>query len=725
MARTRQELENQINQLRAQNRQYETWLKAIGENGDFDLWIKDETSTYRFVNEKFVKAMGRSENELLHRRPEEIFEGARCQRVIDLDQKVMEEGQIRRIVPCDASGTLEMHEEHRFVVNDHDGHPVGLGCIAYEVTEKNLASKTLNNAEKLARLGSWRWSAEDNMIISCSEQLAELLKYPITELFDVMPQRITKMVLPDDRHLMKPVRDRMNGKTSGPYELEYRLKRGDRKTIIVREVAEPFIIENGIVKEYIGVMQDISRQKVTELQLKISKEILEKRVEDRTADLKYVAEHDPLTGAYHRNRFHEIIMDDTSLFSQFENVTIICLDLCGFKSINDCFGHDVGDTVLKHVAQRMTQTLGSSGIVARIGGDEFAVAIPCRPDIQNQASTLCHQFRKAIEKPYKVKNYELRLSVKAGHATGSKDLNALKETLKHADIALQKSREKNDVYIRGFRPSMVDEIKLKKSLELEMRDAIRNREITTAYQPQYDIKDGNLVGFEVLARWHHPKHGSIPPTTFIKVAEDCGLINDLGKYILIKGCSDMAKLMRAMGQTFKVSVNISVSQFYNWDLLSSIVRISEHGILDPELLELEITESMYMRHLEQTKDILNKFRDQGIGIALDDFGMGYSSLEYLNRFPVNTIKLDKSFIDNIVGASGNQKLVSGILSLAKNLDLKVVVEGVETVGQLDYFKQGDFQLTLQGFLLGKPVSIDHLMENVDKLSSPPSLKLAS
>lgn len=285
-------LQDELALLKAQVAQYEAWFRAIDEHAKFDFWFKDADSNYLYVNPHFAKNMGRDKR-LLEQTPlKDVFDSEKYDRVRALDQKIMADGHLNRVVPCDASGKLEMHEEHRFVVKGEDGTPIGLGCFAFEVTEKSLAEETLDQAEKLAKLCSWRWSAENNTLVSCSQQMADFLDVSIMETFAIFPRRFETLILPEDRALFQVIEDRINGRSNESYEIEYRMRKQDGSVIHVREKAEPFSASDGAT-EYLGVMQDITQQKAAELALKMANDNLEEKVLNRTTELQ-VARDDAL-----------------------------------------------------------------------------------------------------------------------------------------------------------------------------------------------------------------------------------------------------------------------------------------------------------------------------------------------------------------------------------------------------------------------------------------------
>ena len=281
--------ETELALLRKQVAQYEAWFRAIDTHSNFDFWFKNSESEYTYANPHFGKNMGLDVSELQNVRPEDIFDADRVKRMKSLDKQVMGDGYLKRVIPCEASGRLQMHEEHRFAVTNKAGDPIGLGCFAFEITEKSLAEETLDQAEKIANLCSWRWSADTNLLISCSEQMAEFLGVSITDAFQVFPNRAQTLVLPEDRHVFKVVEDRLSGLSDESYVIEYRLRRADGQIIHVRETAELFSSTDNTT-EYLGVMQDITLEKNAETALKKINETLETKVQKRTAELQTAKE---------------------------------------------------------------------------------------------------------------------------------------------------------------------------------------------------------------------------------------------------------------------------------------------------------------------------------------------------------------------------------------------------------------------------------------------------
>ncbi len=729
MTNPNNKLEKEIKKLKNKCELYESWLRAIDEYADFDVWFKDNNSRYQFVNRKFEAVIDRNRDQLNGASPEDIFGPERAQRIVALDQKIMKEGHLKRLVPCDETGDLQMHEELRFPVRDKDGNIVGLGCFAFEVTEQSMAEEALDRAQTLAKLGNWRWSIKNKCLISCSKEFSRLLGCSTEDTFELMENRLTRIVHPEDRHILKPIIDHMGKEDFGTYQIEYRIVRPDGEIRHVLEMGEPLIGNNGKPVEYAGTLQDVTYQKKIQEELRESKET---RIRERAEHLEYLASYDVLTGLLNRNALYEKTSSQIRKNElDPETAAIILVDLDGFKDINDCFGHKIGDEILKIVAKRLLQSVGHRGFIARLDGDEFAIILFGLDAPYYDALTFCKRIDREISSKIVIDLLEFYIGCHFGISMITDGGDDLSEAVKCADIALYKAKQSQDHKTVVFEKKMAEEIALRKRLEADLRTAILNEEIHVAYQPQVSLHDDSLTGFEALARWNHPEFGNIIPTVFVSIAEDCGLINDLGNYILEKSCYEISNLNKATGQPIRLAANISTSQFYNHSLIASICNVIDKKDLSPELLEVEITESLFIKNLDHTRHVLDQLRDMGIKIALDDFGTGYSALSYLKQFNVDRIKLDRTFIKDVVSCEADQRIVEGIIGLAKSLNLQVIGEGVETEKQRDYLKSIGCD-EAQGYYYGRPMSYDQVLtfllhDTHDSLQDkvpPPPLKFS-
>lgn len=696
---------DQLASFKAKCAMYESWLRAIDKYADFDVWFKDMEGRYRYVNRKFEKSMGRIRSELLGYSPNDIFSKERAKRVSAIDQKVLEEGYLARLIPCDQGGTLQMHQEHRFAVLGEDDQPVGLGCFAHETTAKSVAENALARAQQMASLGSWRWSVRDHCLISCSEQFAKIFEVSVTKAYSLSHSDFEQKIHPADLEKVRVVHRKLSDPRFGPYEIEYRIILKDGNVRHVREIAEPLLASNGVPIEYAGALQDITRQKDTEAALLEAKLGLERKVEQRTAELKQLAIHDTLTGLLNRTGFQEEVgrMD---YYGDGMSIPIIILDLDGFKKINDSFGHSTGDFVLSEIASRLKKLTANDVIIARLGGDEFGVALPASANPVQIARAWCKKIEKSIKTKITHRSLELFVGVSFGVSLLGQDCISLEEGLQFADIALYRAKTSTESVV-AFEKNMASEIAMKQQLEHDLRDALRDKAIFVEYQPQVLLRNGSIVGVEALARWYHPRYGMIAPDVFINIAETCGLIDEIGEYVLRSACEQIGSLRDEMSSPLQLSVNLSAVQFYKKDLCENLLTIVEDSGFDPKQLELEITESVFIQNVDHTRNALETMRKLGVRIALDDFGIGYSSLSYLHQFSVDRIKLDRSFVKTVDLNDRDRRMIKGIVALAKSLDVELIAEGVENARQCAALAECGCT-EVQGYYFSKPVSFSDL-----------------
>lgn len=703
---------DQLASYKAKCAMYESWLRAIDKYANYDVWFKDLDGRYRFVNANFEKSVGRTRDELLGRSPQEIFSGEGARRAIAMDQKVIEEGYLARLVPCDEGGTVEMHKEQRFAVLGEDDQPAGIGCFAHEPPVKSISEYALARAQQMASLGSWRWSICDLCLISCSDQFAKIFEISVTKALSMTHSDFEQKIHPSDLERVRDAHRRRADPEFGCYEIEYRIILKDGSVRYVREIAEPLVGNNGVPVEYAGALQDITRQKEAEAALLETKLGLERKVEQRTGELKLLATHDHLTGLLNRTGFYEEV-SCLDFYGEGISIPIIVLDLNGFKRINDSFGHSTGDFVLREIALRLKNLVSDDAIIARLGGDEFGIALPATAHPMQIARGICQNIETAIRAKITHRSLELFVGASFGVSLLGEDCIHLEEGLQYADIALYQAKDSPQSII-AFEKSMASEIAMKQQLEHDLRNALRDKAIFVEYQPQVLLQNGAITGVEALARWYHPRYGMISPDVFIGIAENCGLIDELGEHILRTSCQQIGKLMREAGTEIRLSVNLSAVQFYKKDLCEKLLEIVAECLFDPKQLELEITESVFIQNIEHTRRALDSMRELGVRIALDDFGIGYSSLSYLHQFSVDRIKLDRSFIQTLDLTDRDRRMVKGIVALAKSLDIELIAEGVENARQcaaLDECGCGE----VQGYYYSKPVSITEL---TDLLSAP-------
>ena len=419
------------------------------------------------------------------------------------------------------------------------------------------------------------------------------------------------------------------------------------------------------------------------------------------AEIVHLARHDVLTGLANRAEFNARLEEASRrLKRNGGNVTVMMIDLDRFKAVNDTLGHLAGDQLLSEVARRLQSTVRDTDVLARLGGDEFAIIQEGAADQHEGAVALALRIIEAISAPFGLNGQEVAVGTSIGIALAPENGVEPDELLKRADLALYsvKSSGRNDYCL--FRNEMLEIVHTQQSAERELREAIAQEQFELHYQPVVDIKTRELVGVESLVRWRHPMKGLIPPDHFIPLAESTGLIVPLGEWILQKACAEAANWPAHV----KVAVNISAIQFKKGNLFEIILATLVKTGLQPERLELEITETSLLENQEAHLTTIRQLKNLGLSIALDDFGTGFSSINYLTIFPFDKIKIDKSFTRGILSRADCKAVVASSLALAKGLGIITTVEGIETEDQLDYMRAAGVELA-QGYLFGKPVSV--------------------
>jgi len=433
--------------------------------------------------------------------------------------------------------------------------------------------------------------------------------------------------------------------------------------------------------------------------------------------ITHLAEHDPLTGLPNRLLLNDRLDQAIARSGRKEGLmAVLFLDLDGFKHINDSLGHPAGDLLLQSVAKRLEDCVRAPDTVSRQGGDEFVVLLH---DIKHAeyAAITARRMLHAVAQPHVINNRDLSVTASIGISVYPCDgLNA--ETLiKNADTAMYQAKESGRQIFRFFTSEMNVQAVERQSMESYLRGALDRHEFTLHYQPIIDLQLGSISGAEALLRWMHPTRGLVEPSEFIPVAEDCGLILSIGAWVLREACTQAKAWMEAGLAPITMSVNVSVNQFRSENFLENLSEILDETGLHPKYLNLEVTESVLMERANSGAPIFETLRDRGIQVSIDDFGMGYSSLSFLQRFPLDVLKIDQSFVRQISADPGNTSIVSAIISMSKSLKLRVIAEGVECAQDVAFLKEQNCD-EAQGFYFSPPVPAEqfsklHRMQMVD------------
>lgn len=418
--------------------------------------------------------------------------------------------------------------------------------------------------------------------------------------------------------------------------------------------------------------------------------------------VEYLAYHDGLTALPNRSLFSKLLGQSISEAHRYERgLAVAFLDLDRFKQINDTLGHEAGDQLLQEVAVRLTACVRKSDVVARLGGDEFVVLLPELGD-GKYAASVAQKILAAVAKPFTLIGHEFRITTSIGISTYPEDGLDEQTLTKNADIAMYQAKAEGKNNFQFYTEKLNTHSLGRLTLESSLRHALERNEFRLCYQAKVDIRSGRITGMEALLHWEHPDLGLVTPSQFIPVAEETGLIVPIGRWVLKTACAQNVAWQNAGVPPLNIAVNLTARQFFDERLLEDATAILSSTGMNPHLLEFEITESLLIRNVETTLRILTALRHLGIRIAIDDFGAGYSSLATLQRFPLDTIKIDRSFIQGIAGDPDDTGLADAVIAMGRNLSLTVVAQGVETSQQADFLRAHACD-ELQGFYFNRPL----------------------
>ncbi len=438
--------------------------------------------------------------------------------------------------------------------------------------------------------------------------------------------------------------------------------------------------------------------------------VLEERIE-HARRVEYLAFHDSLTELPNRAFFSRLLTQEMLQARRYHrSFALLFLDLDRFKTINDSLGHEAGDDLLKEIAARLNRSVRDSDIVARLGGDEFVVLLP-EIRVSSEVAPVAEKILSAAARPFTLVGQEFRVTVSIGVTLFPKDGDDEQTLMKNADVAMYHAKEQGKNNFQFYSDELNTNSLERLSLESSLRNALEHDQFRLYYQAKRDMATGQVTGMEALLRWEHPELGIIFPMQFIPLAEENGLIIPIGRWVFRTACQQNVAWQKEGFPALSMAINLSARQFIDEHLLDDITLALEETGMDPRLLEVEITESMVMHDMQQTIKILESLKQMGVRVAIDDFGTGYSSLSHLKQFPVDTIKIDGSFIHDLVRSTENQGLTKAIIAVGRSLGLRVVAEGVETVGQYDCLR-GYACDEFQGFYGNEPLPAEQFAQMV-------------
>jgi diguanylate cyclase (GGDEF)-like protein/PAS domain S-box-containing protein len=599
------------------------------------------------------------------------------------------EGQLRR-----RDGRQFWAEVNSTPLQNAEGHPIATLITVTDITERKwleeylrLLESVVVNANEMVMISQLEDDEEDPLklrIVYINEAFLKVTGYRAADVIG----RSAELLVGEQTDLeeLDRIRATLNGHESAKAELIFH--RQDQSFFWADMNTVPIRNEHGQVTHFVSVMREVTERK---------------RVEDQ---LRRNAFHDPLTGLPNRLLFTERL---TQVIARNRDKTdhlfaVLFLDLDRFKVINDSLGHLVGDQLLIAIARRLETCVKRTDLVARLGGDEFTILLD---NIQNEAAThhVAERIHQELSRPFNLNGHEIFTTVSIGIALSSTDFEYTEDLLRGADIAMYRAKALGKACHEVFDTEMHNQAMLQMQLENDLRRAIEREEFVVYYQPIVSLTTGRLAGFEALVRWIHPERGVISPGDFIPIAEETGLILSMGHLILREACRQLSEWQKIYPQhrRLNMSVNLSSRQFSQRGTIELIRDVLRETGLSPACLKLEITETAIMENTESAMDTLLQLKSMGVQLSVDDFGTGYSSLGYLYRFPMDVLKIDRSFISRVDTDGEKLELVRTIITLAWNLGMDVIAEGVETTKQLAQLKMLKCEYG-QGYLFSKPMS---------------------
>lgn len=610
----------------------------------------------------------------------------------------------------------------------HKGTAVN--CVEWQITYKDGLHRSVEGSVVLIResengkhLG-YRGIIRDITERKDSEKLLEESRYRYKSLVDYNPDLICSMSLNGILLTINPATEKITGYSSNQLlgiTCGHLLGR-DKVSKVIRYY---LLAKKGITSSFEISIQH-KKGYAVELQIRLIPIIIDEKVEgvyiigkditehkQAEETINHMAYHDALTDLPNRRLFIDRLTDGLLQTARTEHkLAVLFLDLDRFKYINDSLGHSFGDRLLKTVADRLKYCIGRSGTIARMGGDEFTVLLS---DVIDESSVIliASSIIEEINNPIMIDGRECSVTASIGISIFPDDGSDAQTLMMNADTAMYRSKETSRNTYKFFNHLMSEQASKQLSVEQELRKAVERNELVLMYQPQVDLKSNQITGVEALVRWMHPTRGLVAPSEFIPLAEETGLIVPIGEWVLRTACRQNIEWQLAGYTPIRVAVNLSAYQFKQGNIVQKVAEILLETGLNPQYLELEITESIAMQNAEQVIHTLEALKQLGIQISIDDFGTGYSSLSYLKNFPIDRLKIDKSFVNNITNSAGDAVIAESIIAMAKSLKLGVIAEGVETAAQYQFLKSSGCH-EMQGYYFSKPVPVNQLLSQLTK-----------
>jgi diguanylate cyclase (GGDEF)-like protein/PAS domain S-box-containing protein len=687
-------------QFAAQLREKEQRFKAFMDNSPTVAWIKDAERRYVYINTPFELSFNIRSDELVGKSGPEPWSPETAKQLEENDRAILETGKPRHLydnVPGQ-DGVRQHWWILQFPVDAGSGQRF-VGGMAVEITERKQAEEALRASEERYALaaqsvndGLWDWNLKTNEVYYSGRWKA-MLGHDDGDIGNT-PFEWFRRVHPEDlAQVQTLLQDHLEGR-SPTFESEHRIRHKDRgyRWVLSRGLA----VRNGNGRPYrmVGAQSDTTQRKLAEEQL----------IHD--------ALHDSLTGLPNRSLFLDRLSHRLrhSRREKDRLFGVLFLDLDRFKLVNDSMGHGAGDQMLVETSRRLELAVRPGDTVARLGGDEFAVLLEDVDD-PGDAVRVAERIQSSLKLPIKIENQEIVSTASIGIAMSQTGYEKAEDVLRDADTAMYRAksegRSRHEVFDSAMHARAVSLLQI----ENELRQAIEREEFRVFYMPIVSLATGRIDGFEALVRWQHPQRGLVAPYDFVNVAEEAGLIIPIDRWVLRRACREVRAWQKSFpdGERLTVSVNLSGKQFAHPDLVEVIRGALKDSGLPAPSLNVEVTEGVLIDNTSAAGSMLGEMRKLGAQIYLDDFGTGYSSLSYLQRFPIDAVKIDRSFVSRMGARGEGSEIVKAIVTLAQNLKMKVIAEGIETQDQLAVLRMLKCSYG-QGWLFSKPISHDDAAE---------------
>ena len=665
------------------------------------IFYRRAEGAYLGFNRAWEVFFGKRREEWIGKRPQDLLrpEMATAAEIEDRDVLATGRTSVAEAMVKDGRGMDRHIVRHISRFTDSDGRPAGIIGVLTDITDFKQVARALEASE--GRFKALTESAMDIVTVLDAEGVIRYQSPSVKHLLGYEPAAMIGLCQFDLVHRddAEPMRDAYRElMTRGQMEraIEFRVARSDGEWRTLEAIGKNCLD----VPEVRGII--VNTRDITD----------RKNIEER---IQHLAFHDALTGLPNRSLMQDRVSQAIGRAERStKRFAVMFIDIDNFKNINDTLGHDVGDELLRQVATRLMDSVRTHDTIARQGGDEFIVLLDQLEGHQG-ATRVAQKILDALRLAFQVGGTDQHVSGSIGIALYPDDGRDPPTLLKNADTAMFHGKALGKNTYQFFTPQMNIAVKRRAAMESNLRAAVKNGDFTLVYQPQIDLNTGEIVAFEALVRWVSEDSGTMMPGEFIPLAEETGLINDIGKWVLEEACRQAVTWQRAGYPARRMAINLSARQLADKGFVELLVKILKETGLDPNSLELEITESQVMRQGEGSVMLLNEIASMGVHLAVDDFGTGYSSLSYLKRLPIGKLKIDQSFVRDITVDPNDTAIVVAIISMAKSLDLDIIAEGIETAGQLTLLRAKGCSVG-QGFYFSVPMSADDLTPILAKKS---------